>query len=117
MRPRTDTELAYFIQGFFEITGSNKLSEEQAERIASFTCEILKKDPLEPKPTCHMIMRHLRVQSPDFFDRQNLGTASEKIAKDLNDIFAHEIDPTYEGDQKVFGKTHNSSESGPRPRC
>lgn len=89
----TDRDLAYWLQGFFEIGGSSDLPAETLKKVAKRINEM----PVHGE-LAKFIMGTV-------FDNGFEGQGPA-IAKKLSEMFVHEIDPTIEGDQKELRSIH-----------
>jgi hypothetical protein len=102
---KTDQQLAYFVQGFFEIGEDQAvLTDATAKKLVHI---ILNMD--EKGETATLILDALKV-SPELDITANLDGASAKIKQGLHDIFVHVIDPNIEGDQKALLEVHSGSD-------
>lgn len=103
---KTDQQLAYWLQGFFEISGKTELDVAQTSSILMTVARIENKGPL-----AHFVL--------DTIEAAAGGQVGPAISDRLNKMFEHEIDPSYEGDQNQFGSAHNGGGFNPRPgvRC
>ncbi len=103
---QTDQQLAYWLQGFFEINGSTELNSSQ---IGTVLVTIAK---MEQKGS---VARFALDTIDSDATPKDIGAT---IAAHLNKVFEHEIDPSYDGDQTAFGNIHNGG-SLPKPgvRC
>ena len=108
-------EFAYWLQGYFEISGGTSISLDAAALIKE-KLENAKKD----KATQSADFDHFLGQAEAFItilvsDTTDPGTREllgKEISKALNDLFVHAIDPSYKGDQKQFGKIHKPNGNG-----
>lgn len=113
---KNDVQLAYFIQGYFEISGGTEfdpLTEKQAKQIVS---KILRMK--ERGKVADMVLAHLKLDD-DLNVTHDLVTASRSIERDLNKMFQHDIDPSYAGDQNSFNAAHHGNRPPREPgmRC
>ena len=89
-----DQQLAYWLQGYFEIAGTEDLSEDQFTAIANVANKVEKQGTLS-----HFIL--------DLAVNNGKADNGPALAKKLHEIFVHDIDPSYEGDQNQFNGLHN----------
>lgn len=102
---KTDRELAYAIQGFFEISGSDQLTREQAKAVLDMAGQLPKTSELA------------QFMSDTVLDYGAKG-AGPIIARHLADVFHHDIDPSYDGDQQDFQQIHDGDKLDLGPmRC
>ena len=94
-----DRDLAYWLQGYFEINGTDELSSEQTKQIALRINEMPEQGDL-----AKFVLRQVLEGG---FDGQ--GPA---IAQKLNDTFIHAIDPTIAGDQNELRDIHKGRKPG-----
>lgn len=101
---KSDQQLAYWLQGFFEISGKTELDPAQTSSILMTVARMEKKGPL-----AHFVL--------DTIEAAN-GQVGPAISARLNKMFEHEIDPSYEGNQAHFNDVHGGGQ-GPKPvmRC
>ena len=93
LRDLSTTEFAYWLQGAFEISGCGTLSEEQVEKIMQRLCSLKE---LDQHTFCNgYILTHYEIES-----------ASAGVRKLQNELFVHDIDPSYAGDQDFFHAVH-----------
>lgn len=100
IKHKDDQQFAYWLQGYFEIAGTEKLTDAQLLKIAGAAAKVEQKGPLT-----RFVLDNIAVNA-----------AGHKIAKFLNDTFIHDIDQTYEGDQDEFNDIHNAGQQSSRPR-
>ena len=104
VKVKNDQQLAYLLQGFFEISGTNTLSAVQGKQVAKFIANME-----QPGDLSRFVMNKL-IEC----DFEGAGAA---IAAKLEETFQHDIDPSYPGDQKEFNKLHGDRPDGPVLRC
>ena len=110
---KNDQQLAYYLQGYFEISGTTDLSEKQARKIVAL---ILKMDT---KGDVAKNTLNLLGLNDDLEFSNDLDKAGANISAYLNRVFKHDIDPSYAGDQTEFQTLHDGGSAGPKPvmRC
>jgi len=101
---KDDVQLAYWAQGYFEIAGTNELTEAQAKAVAKAANAVEQKGELAKFIVDHVL--------DNGFD--SLGSV---LAAKLEEKFHHDIDPSYEGDQDQFDQLHGGDPNGPVMRC
>ena len=96
------SSLAYWLQGANEIGGLEEYSLEQCETIAK------KIEMVETEERGELALFVLDTVNciRGFPPSDNPKEYFTNLAKFLNQTFRHDIDPTYEGDQELFGKVH-----------
>ncbi len=99
----TDRELAYWLQGYFEIAGTTALSEGQALHILR-AANAVERDKRGPVAT--FIIETLVTHN-------DLRQAGRVLAAKLNETFIHVIDPTIPGDQKRNRQAHDGDKPSP----
>lgn len=104
---KTETEFAYWLQGFFEISGTDQLTVDQAKII------------LEAAKTLPANQQKLAQKITDTIIQNGAANAGPEIAEILNDMFEHHIDPSYAGNQDQFNSIHNNGKWPNKPgvRC
>lgn len=105
---KNDQQLAYYMQGFFEISGTTDLSEKQARLLVS---KILKMETKGEVAKNTLIMLGL---DDNLEFTNDLTEAGANISEYLNSVFHHDIDPSYAGDQNKFQDIHDGGKP-PRP--
>ncbi len=86
-----DRELAYWLQGHFEIGGKAELTEPQAKKIVFTVMHMKQKGDL-----ADFVLKAFNVQE-DLTLKADLQVAGQAIAAELNRVFVHTIDPEYAG--------------------
>lgn len=101
-----DKQLAYWLQGFFEINGGADLSYKQIQTIVAAVGKVDQKGAVA----------NFVLDTFAKTDQKDFGPA---IAAHLEKVFKHDIDPSYDGDQTDFNDKHNGGFTPPRPgmRC
>jgi hypothetical protein len=89
-----DQRLAYWLQGFFEISGSDALSDEQIKKVVKAA---------QDAPASDMSKLILSTVLDNLDNHEAIGPL---LAKKLAVKFKHDIDPSYEGDQSNFNNIH-----------
>ncbi len=89
----TSTEFAYWLQGSIEIGELNTFTEDQIAVI---------KQKLEEVERDNAFTFMLKV----LLDRLKYNQVFDTINTELQSMFIHDIDPSYEGDQAQFNKIH-----------
>ena len=104
---KTETEFAYWLQGFFEISGTDQLTVDQAKII------------LEAAKTLPANQQKLAQKITDTIIQNGAANAGPELAEILNDMFEHHIDPSYAGNQNQFNSIHNNGKGPNKPgvRC
>lgn len=111
-------EFAYWLQGFFEINGSDAaLTAAQAKAILAKTekVELAQGNPQTLAFVAYAkgsLSTASRVASDEL-----LKVVTDDLKTKLNAVFVHEIDPSYEGDQNQFGKIHRPNGPDFTVRC
>ncbi|GEM_PF-1627298 len=103
-------EFAYYLQGYFEINGSDNII---STRMANVLDNKLKK--LETAQTdapqllefVGMVKGLLPLLKSESTTNDMRATLSKQIGDQLNNAFVHAIDPSYAGDQNQFNQTHS----------
>jgi hypothetical protein len=90
-----DQRLAYWLQGFFEIGGSDALSDEQIKKVAKAA---------QDAPASDLSKFILSTVLDNLDNHQAIGPL---LAKKLAETFKHDIDPSYPGDQSHFNSIHS----------
>jgi len=103
---KDDTQLAYYLQGYFELTGSTALNAPQARKIVSHILNMDTKGKV-----AQMVLAELAMNEKLEFTA-TLNDAGANISAALNDIFQHDIDPSYAGDQAVLQAVHGGPTHG-----
>ncbi len=86
-------EFCYWLQGAFEIGQINKFTDEQASIVKHKLSEVQHDNAFTfSAKTLFAMFPHEQM-----FDT---------MYKDLQAIFMHDIDPSYEGDQNAFSEIH-----------
>jgi hypothetical protein len=106
---KNDQQLAYYMQGFFEISGTTDLSEKQARLLVS---KILRMETKGEVAKNALIMLGL---DDNLEFTKDLKEAGANISEYLNSVFQHDIDPSYAGDQNKFQEIHDGVKP-PRPQ-
>jgi hypothetical protein len=116
------TNFAYFLQGYFEVAGEDAtLSKQQAEQVLKKAAEVKAGDtPAEQHALTFVGYTQTKIQFA--FTSGKLKEATDDIRKELNSLFEHAIDPSYEGDQQQFSDLHKPGRKdpyghGPGMRC
>lgn len=115
-------EFAYWMQGYFEINGDGRSLTENQALLVLKKAESVKagSDAVEGKAQSSVSFAQgmLFPVSEGMVDEAFLKSASQKMKNKLHDLFAHTIDPSYEGAQSDFNAIHEGGRP-PRPvmRC
>jgi ABC-type transporter MlaC component len=119
-------EFAYWLQGYFEISGTeDTLTVPQARKILSTAKKVragreeAEKDAMD---FVFSLTALLGCTTPELKIADTaltavLKEATPQLKKQLNNLFQHAIDPSYDGDQSQFNNHHNGSNGGPVMRC
>lgn len=106
---------AYWLQGYFEIQGKDEnLSMEQARKIFK-KAESVKAgtDAVEQSAKGSVeFIKGLLVLAVQTNDANALAFATKQIRDNLNNLFIHSVDPSYEGDQTNFNNIHGNKPPG-----
>ena len=89
----TPTQFAYWLQGVFEIGEIDALTKDQAMIIRRRLNDVKDKQP-------YIVLLWAVLAT------QSLSVATSELRKLQNNIFVHDIDPSYEGDQEFFHDLH-----------
>lgn len=96
----TDRDLAYWLQGYFEISEDSDLPAETLKNICTRINQMSTRGEIG-KFVLDTVLEN-------GFEGQG-----QIIADKLNEVFVHEIDPTIEGDQTELRKIHKGE---PKPK-
>lgn len=104
----TSRDFVYWLQGFFEVSESNILTDKQVTIIQAHLDMVLKYER-DPK------FVFINWFKGYFFERTITSHEVGIIRTELNSVFEHEIDPTF-GDKKMqdeLGNIHNRNSRRP----
>jgi hypothetical protein len=110
------TDFAYYLQGFFEITGgANALTETQAKNLFKKAESVEAGGGAEAKAQAFVDYTKgiLFAADQGLADPSYLSAATNNLRTKLNDLFVHAIDPSYAGDQTQFGQIHKPKPNAP----
>ena len=96
-RKLTDTLFAYWLQGAFEIGEWDCLDDERVRMIHHRINDI--ENPGRLAVTCRMMLWTCSKED-----------ALRGMRDLLSDIFIHDIDPSYDGDQELFHRIHRGEQ-------
>lgn len=94
MKFTNDREMAYWLQGYFEISGQKDLTEAQAKKIVYSILHMSQKGDVATT-----ILKALAVDE-NLTIRADLKTAGKVIADYLEKVFVHQIDTEYAGSRE-----------------
>lgn len=111
MKFTNDREMAYWLQGYFEISGRKELTEAQAKKIVYSILHMGQKGDIAAT-----ILKTLAVDE-SLSIRADLNTAGRDIAAYLEKVFVHQIDPEYAGtrEQELRGLHSGQSALSRKP--
>lgn len=117
------TNFAYWLQGYFELNGSDaSLTEKQAKNLLQKAESVTRgQDKAEEQAQgfVEYTKGALLAVKQGVATPALLNMVTNELKTKLNDLFIHAIDPTVPGDQQQHRKTHRPGNDGPRlePMC